>query len=328
VGRKRADNSEGGQIGKRHLPDPSLRDQEGEQALESLEVPSIEEEGFDILRSYLQEIRQHSLLSAEEERELAERVARGDRGARRRMIEANLRLVVMVAKRYVGQGLPLLDLIEEGNIGLIKAVEKFDPAKKCRFSTYATLWIRQYIERALVSQTKTVRVPSQVAADLRRMVKVVRELAQALGRDPSTEEIAQEMGVMPEYVERLMIAALRTASLETPLDEETELSLADTLRADEQKGPLFITEQLELVKVMGSWLKLLSPQERNIIELRFGLKDGEPWTLEAIGKVYGVTRERIRQIESRALGKLRGLLEAKDLVLFEEMRRLTSRKGR
>ncbi len=247
------------------------------------------------------------------------RVAKGDEGARRKMIEANLRLVVTIARRYVGQGLPLLDLIEEGNIGLIKAVEKFNPDRGCRFSTYATLWIRQAIERALVSQTKAVKVPSHVAGDLRRMIRSVRRLTQLLGREPTIQEVAEEMGAEVAYVERLMQAVLRVNSFETPLDEEEGFLLKDTLKA-EVRSPLSLTEHLELVKLLQSWLKVLTPQQRRVVELRFGLKDGESWTLEAIGQLYGVTRERIRQIEAQALERLRMLIKTKDLILFEEIK--------
>lgn len=266
-------------------------------------------------------MRRYPLLTPEEEKELAEKASRGDQQARWRIIEANLRLVLTIAKRYMGQGLPLLDLIEEGNIGLIKAVEKFDPQKGCRFSTYATLWIRQAIERAIVNQSKSVRVPTHVSSELRRVLRAIRYLSQELQREPTPEEIAAEVGMSREEVERLMQAALRVSSIEAPLaeDEGEAFSIKDMLKS-ETRSPFSLTEYVELVKLLDSWLKLLTPQQRRVIELRFGLLDGEPKTLEAIGKAYGITRERIRQIEAEAIDRLRTLIRAKDILLFEEIK--------
>lgn len=279
-----------------------------------------EDEPLDFLRLYLREIKATKLLTAEEERELATRVAQGDEGARRRMIESNLRLVVKVTKEYRGQGLPLLDLIEEGNIGLIKAVEKFRPEKNCRFSTYAILWIRQSIERALVNQTRTVKLPAHVIGDMKRMIRVSRSLAQRLGREPLLEEVVQEMGVEANYVNHLMMAVRRVTSIDAALNERGDRLLVDTLQAEEQPGPSSITEHIELFKLISSWLELLSPQEKTVIDLRFGLRDGDPKTLEAIGAIFGVTRERIRQIEAKALGRLRKVMEEKDVILLEHIK--------
>ena len=274
------------------------------------------------MRLYLEQVKKHPLLSPEEERILAERIAQGDEEARRKMIESNLRLVVNLAKKYVGQGLSLMDLIEEGNIGLIKAVEKFDPAKGCRFSTYATLWIRQAMERAIVNQSKSVRIPGHISVELRKVIRSIRNLSQKLKREPTIEEIAEATDLSPKEVERLMQAALKVSSLESPLnDEEGEnFTLKETLRS-EKEGPLSLIESLEMMKLLHSWLKVLSPQQRRVIELRFGFYDGEVWTLEAIGKLYGVTRERIRQIEAEALERLRSLIKTKDLILFKEIKR-------
>lgn len=274
------------------------------------------------MRLYLEQVKKHPLLSPEEERILAERIAQGDEEARRKMIESNLRLVVNLAKKYVGQGLSLMDLIEEGNIGLIKAVEKFDPAKGCRFSTYATLWIRQAMERAIVSQSKSVRIPGHISVELRKVIRSIRNLSQKLKREPTIEEIAEATDLSPKEVERLMQAALKVSSLESPLnDEEGEnFTLKETLRS-EKEGPMSLIESLEMMKLLHSWLKVLSPQQRRVIELRFGFYDGEVWTLEAIGKLYGVTRERIRQIEAEALERLRSLIKTKDLILFKEIKR-------
>lgn len=274
------------------------------------------------MRLYLEQVKKHPLLSPEEERILAERIAQGDEEARRKMIESNLRLVVNLAKKYVGQGLSLMDLIEEGNIGLIKAVEKFDPAKGCRFSTYATLWIRQAMERAIVSQSKSVRIPGHISVELRKVIRSIRNLSQKLKREPTIEEIAEATDLSPKEVERLMQAALKVSSLESPLnDEEGEnFTLKETLPS-EKEGPMSLIESLEMMKLLHSWLKVLSPQQRRVIELRFGFYDGEVWTLEAIGKLYGVTRERIRQIEAEALERLRSLIKTKDLILFKEIKR-------
>jgi RNA polymerase sigma factor (sigma-70 family) len=276
---------------------------------------------LDSLRLYFQDIRAAQLLTPEEELELARRIAQGDDAARKRMIESNLRLVVKVAKRYMGQGLPLTDLIEEGNIGLIKAVERFKPEKKCRFSTYAVLWIRQSIERGLVSQGRTVRLPAHVVGDMKRMIRVIRALTQRLGREPLLEELTEEMGVDSDYVNRLMMAVRKVTSLEAPLDEEEHYHLADILTKEEQPSPFSITEHIELVKLVSSWLELLSPPERAVIKLRFGLYDGEAKTLESIGEMFGVTRERIRQIEVKALQHLRKVMEQKDLILLEDVKR-------
>ena len=283
------------------------------------EVP-IEEEPLDSLSLYFQDIRAAQLLTPEEEQELARRTAQGDDAARKRMIESNLRLVVKVAKRYMGQGLPLLDLIEEGNIGLIKAVERFKPEKKCRFSTYAVLWIRQSIERGLVSQGRTVRLPAHVVGDMKRMIRVMRSLTQRLRREPQLEELTEAMGVDSDYVNRLMIAVRKATSIETPLDEDEHYHLADILTEEEQPGPFSITEHIELVKLVSSWLELLSPPEKAVIKLRFGLRDGEAKTLESIGEMFGVTRDRIRQIEAKALQHLRKVMEQKDLILMEDIK--------
>jgi RNA polymerase primary sigma factor len=274
---------------------------------------------FDSLSLYFQDIRSAKLLTAEEEQELARRTAQGDDAARKRMIVSNLRLVVKVAKRYMGQGLPLLDLIEEGNIGLIKAVERFKPEKGCRFSTYAVLWIRQSIERGLASQSRTVRLPAHVVGDLRRMIRVTRTLTQRLGREPLLEELTKEMGVEADYMTRLMMAVRKATSIESPLDEDERYHLADILTEEEQPGPFSVTEHMELVKLVTSWLELLSPPEKAVIKLRFGLRDGEPKTLEAIGEMFGVTRERIRQIEVKALKRLRKVMEQRDLILLEDV---------
>jgi RNA polymerase primary sigma factor len=276
---------------------------------------------LDSLRLYFQDIRRAKLLTPEEEQELGRLIAQGDDAARTRMIESNLRLVVKVTKRYMGQGLPLLDLIEEGNIGLIKAVERFKPEKECRFSTYAVLWIRQSVERALVSQSRTVRLPAHIVGDLKRLIRITRSLTQRLGREPQLEELSAEMEVEADYVTRLMMAVRKATSLETPLDEEGHYHLADTLTAEESPGPFSITEHIELVKLVTSWLELLSPSEKAVIKLRFGLRDGEPHTLEAIGDMFGVTRERIRQIEVKALQRLRKVMEQRDLILLEEVKK-------
>lgn len=283
------------------------------------EIP-IGEETLDSLHLYFQDIRAAQLLTPEEEQELARQTAQGDDAARKRMIESNLRLVVKVARRYMGQGLPLLDLIEEGNIGLIKAVERFKPEKKCRFSTYAVLWIRQSIERGLVRQSRTVRLPAHVVGDLKRMMYVTRSLAQRLEREPLLEELAKEMEVDSDYVSRLMMAVRKAISIEASLDAEDHYHLVDILAEEEQPCPFTITEHIELVKLVSSWLELLSPPERAVIKLRFGLRDGEPKTLEAIGEMFGVTRERIRQIEVRALQRLRKVMEQRDLILLEDVK--------
>jgi RNA polymerase primary sigma factor len=278
-----------------------------------------EDRSLDSLRMYLKEIKRTKLLTADEERELAFYVRRGDSEARKRMIESNLRLVVKIAKRYGGQGLPLVDLIEEGNIGLIKAVEKFDPGKNCRFSTYATLWIRQSIERGLVNQTRTVKIPAHVASDMKRIVRVTRALNQALGREPTVEEVAEEMGVSMEYVQRLVTAVQRVISIEAPLDDEDAYHLTDLLKEEVRPEPLSVIESLELFKLISSWMDLLSYQEKLVIDLRFGLRDGEPRTLESIGEQFGVTRERIRQVEVKALQRLRKVMEEKDVLLLEDV---------
>jgi RNA polymerase sigma factor (sigma-70 family) len=283
------------------------------------ERKSFKDATLDSLSLYLQDIRVAKLLTPEEEQELARQAAKGDEAARTRMIESNLRLVVKVAKRYMGQGLSLLDLIEEGNIGLIKAVERFKPEKECRFSTYAVLWIRQSIERGLVSHSRTVRLPAHVVGDLKRMVRITRTLTQRLGREPLLEELAEEMGVEVGYMNRLMMAVRKATSLDTPLDEDDRYHLADILSEEERPGPFSITEHIELVKLVTSWLELLSPPEKAVIKLRFGLRDGEPKTLEAIGEMFGVTRERIRQIEVKALKRLRKVMEQRDLILLEDV---------
>jgi RNA polymerase primary sigma factor len=259
----------------------------------------------DATKLYLQEIQKSQLLTAEDEKELAGLIAEGDAAARERMIESNLRLVVKIAKRYMNRGLPFLDLIEEGNMGLIKAVEKFKVSKGCRFSTYATWWIRQSIERSIVNQSRTIRLPVHVADDINKLVKISRELVQRLKRDPDTEEIAAAMGTDVKHVRRMMILVKRTYSMEHPLGEGNDYSLIDTIEDKKLVNSARKIEDLDRFSHVLNWMEDLSENEREVLMLRFGLEDHDPQTLDTIGKKFGVTRERIRQIEAKSLAKLR-----------------------
>ena len=259
----------------------------------------------DPVRMYLKEIGRIPLLSIEEETELAKRMAEGDEEAKHKLEEANLRLVVSVAKRYVGRGMQLLDLIQEGNLGLIKAVDKFDYRKGFKFSTYATWWIRQAITRAIADQARTIRIPVHMVETINKPVRVNRQLLQELGREPRHDEIAKAMGVSEEKVREIIKIAQDPVSLETPIGEEEDSHLGDFIADDDAPAPDSMATQAMLKKQLNDVLATLTPREEKVLRLRFGLDDGRTRTLEDVGKEFNVTRERIRQIEAKALRKLR-----------------------
>lgn len=267
----------------------------------------------DPVKAYLKEIGQVPLLSAEEEQTLARAARAGDADARRRLSEANLRLVVSVAKRYAGRGLPFLDLIQEGNLGLMKAAEKFEPDRGFKFSTYATWWIRQSITRAIADQGRTIRIPVHLVEHINRVRKTAGELLRKNGREPTAEEVAVRLEMEPDRVRELLQLAQEPVSLETPVGEEEDAHLEDFIQDEEAGIPVDEAGRQLLRRELMSVLKSLTPREERVITLRFGLDDGRPRTLEELGKEFNVTRERIRQIEAKALRKLRHPSRAKRL---------------
>ena len=281
-----------------------VNDDEIEEVEIDLSVP----EGISIddpVRMYLKEIGRVKLLSAEEEVELAKRMEQGDEEAQKLLAEANLRLVVSIAKRYVGRGMLFLDLIQEGNLGLIKAVEKFDYNKGYKFSTYATWWIRQAITRAIADQARTIRIPVHMVETINKLIRVSRQLLQLLGREPTPEEIAKEMDISVERVREIMKIAQEPVSLETPIGEEEDSHLGDFIEDQEAPAPADAASFMLLKEQLEEVLDTLTPREEKVLRLRFGLDDGRARTLEEVGQSFGVTRERIRQIEAKALRKLR-----------------------
>ncbi|MGO0123040.1 RNA polymerase sigma factor RpoD [Desulfothermobacter acidiphilus] len=284
---------------------------------EELGVP----EGIEVddpVRMYLKEIGRISLLTPEEEIELAKRMEQGDEEAKRRLIEANLRLVVSIAKRYVGRGMLFLDLIQEGNLGLIKAVEKFDWRKGYKFSTYATWWIRQAITRAIADQARTIRIPVHMVETINKLVRISRQLVQELGREPTPEEIAEKMGTSPDKVREIMKVAQEPVSLETPIGEEEDSHLGDFIEDQEAQAPADEASYALLREQLDEVLQSLTPREQKVLRLRFGLDDGHARTLEEVGQKFGVTRERIRQIEAKTLRKLRHPSRSKKLKDYIE----------
>ena len=259
----------------------------------------------DPVKIYLKEIGKVPLLSTNEENELAQKILSGESEAKRRLTEANLRLVVSIAKKYVGRGMPFLDLIQEGNMGLIKAVDKFDPAKGYKFSTYATWWIKQAITRAISDKSRIIRLPVHMAETINRLIRESRRMLQELGRDPTTEELAKELNMSHEKVREIMKIAQEPVSLETPIGEEEDSHLGDFLPDDEAPAPADAAAFTLLKEQLMSVLSTLTPREEMVLKLRFGLEDGRQRTLEEVGKEFKVTRERIRQIEAKALRKLR-----------------------
>ncbi len=307
------------------ITDDSTADVQEGAAQSSGTEEEVKEEGTDLLkvpegvtvndpvRMYLKEIGKIPLLTSEDEVELAKAIEQGDEEAKRRLAEANLRLVVSIAKKYVGRGMLFLDLIQEGNLGLIKAVEKFDYRKGYKFSTYATWWIRQAITRAIADQARTIRIPVHMVETINKLIRISRQLVQDLGREPLPEEIAEEMNISEERVREILKIAQEPVSLETPIGEEDDSHLGDFIEDQEAQAPAdaaafeLLKEQLEDV------LDTLSPREEKVLRLRFGLDDGRSRTLEEVGQYFGVTRERIRQIEAKALRKLRHPMRSKRL---------------
>lgn len=288
---------------------PGIGEIEEPEEAEEDEVKAPVEHFDDAIKLYLREIQRTKLLTADEEKELAGRISRGDKAARDRMIESNLRLVVKIAKRYINRGLPFLDLIEEGNMGLIKAVERFKLSKECRFSTYATWWIRQSIERALVNQSRTIRLPVHVSDDINKMLRVTREQVQKNNQEPTVKEVAAGMGANAAYVRKLMVLLKKTYSIERPMGENNDYFLIDTIEDASAVSPADLLENVNKYETVSHWFQTLTESEKRILTLRFGLDDKEPQTLDTIGRSFGVTRERIRQIEAKSLEKLRTLVE-------------------
>ncbi|MBI5563170.1 MAG: sigma-70 family RNA polymerase sigma factor [Deltaproteobacteria bacterium] len=269
-----------------------------------------ETSGLDSVTAYFNALKRYPLLSPDEEKSLACKVVAGDKAARKMMIEANLRLVVAIARHYVKRGLPFQDLIEEGNIGLIKSVERFKPAKGCRFSTYATYWIRQAVERAIANQASTIRLPIHLTGDIARLNRVARSLAAELKRPPGVRELAEATGLSGRYVKKLSAISQKVYSLDTAVvSEDGEVPLIDKLADETHETPMELIDEAKRSDKVQKWLGALDETERTIIRERFGFGGEEPMTLEAIGKTFGITRERVRQIEARAIEKLRRMME-------------------
>ena len=288
------------------LDNEDMHMEEDEVDLENIDLSVPEGVSIeDPVRMYLKEIGKVPLLSAEEEIELAKRMENGDQAAKKRLAEANLRLVVSIAKRYVGRGMLFLDLIQEGNLGLIKAVEKFDYTKGYKFSTYATWWIRQAITRAIADQARTIRIPVHMVETINKLIRVSRQLLQELGREPTPEEIAEEMNMPVERVREILKISQEPVSLETPIGEEEDSHLGDFIQDDNVPVPADAAAFTLLKEQLVEVLSTLTEREQKVLRLRFGLDDGRARTLEEVGKEFSVTRERIRQIEAKALRKLR-----------------------
>ena len=296
----------------------SLEDEPLGDASEPLEeaLPAEGAKLDDPVRMYLKEIGKIPLLSPEQELDIARRMAEGDESARKAMTEANLRLVVSIAKRYVGRGMQLLDLIQEGNLGLLKAVEKFDYTKGYKFSTYATWWIRQSITRAIADQARTIRIPVHMVETINRVIRTAHSMVQSLGREPTAEEIAAEMHMELPKVEEILKIAQEPVSLETPIGEEEDSHLGDFIQDEEASQPAEAASYTLLREQLEEVLTTLTPREEQVLRMRFGLTDGKAHTLEEVGKEFDVTRERIRQIESKALRKLRHPSRSKKLRDF------------
>jgi RNA polymerase primary sigma factor len=299
------------------LEDDEEEDEDDENSGLDLSVPK----GVGIddpVRMYLKEIGKVDLLTADEEVELAKRMEQGDEWAKQQLVEANLRLVVSIAKKYVGRGMLFLDLIQEGNMGLMKAVEKFDYTKGYKFSTYATWWIRQAITRSIADQARTIRVPVHMVETINKLIRVSRQLLQEKGREPKAEEIGEEMDISAEKVREIMKIAQEPVSLETPIGEEEDSHLGDFIEDEDSPAPASAASYILLKEQLDGVLDTLTDREKRVLELRFGIEDGRPRTLEEVGKEFGVTRERIRQIEAKALRKLRHPSRSKQLKDYLE----------